>query len=425
MSSSEIAAFQERWGARIGEDALAKRVIAELWRTRDAHIRPVLEAARAQNPIIDPVIASEPVEMAQHVADHFHALLALPSAAAGVRGRTAGPDPLGFVARHAIRRAQAGVPLRAVLQAYRSGHRSFWAIICKVIGTRSSSPDAGMRTTMLLSDYCIDYTDLISIVLTEAYVAEEGSLASGRARLTSAVIDGLLRGQSPVHEDARELCVRRGIIEGNAMVVVVARDAGVRDVMVPRRLRELAQVLDQLMPAERFGCLLEARTDEVVEIVACEGEAGAQVTAALRAEASRALRSFLSSVQIGVGLDVRDVAELSRSYSEAVVATQLRGPQTAIRHMLEVDVNEYFRHMADPTARRLLSALPYEVLLEPRRATLSSFADSNLNVKECARQLGVHTNTIYYRLNSVRRLTGLDPRSFAALSQLMVALQTR
>jgi carbohydrate diacid regulator len=148
-----------------------------------------------------------------------------------------------------------------------------------------------------------------------------------------------------------------------------------------------------------------------------------QVTGALRAEASRGLQPFLSSVQIGVGLDVREIAELARSYSEAVVATQLRGARTAIRHLLEVDVNEYFRQTADPTARRLISRLPDEVLAEPLRTTLWSFAAANLNVKECARQLDVHTNTVYYRLNRVQRLTGLDPRNFAALSQIMTALQ--
>lgn len=425
MSSNEVAAFQQRWGERIGKDALAKRVIAELWRTRDDHIRPVLDAARAQNPIIDPVIGSEPVEMAQHVADHFRALLALPSPAAGVRGRTAGPDPLGFVVRHAIRRAQAGVPLRAVLQAYRSGHRSFWAIMCEMIAGLSPAPDAGMRTTMLLSDYCIVYTDLISIVLTEAYVAEEASLTSDRAQRASAVVDALVSGQLPLHEDGRELCIRLGIAEGAVMVAVVARDAGVDDVMAPRRFRALANVLEQLLPGERFGCLVDARPDEIVAIIASKAEPGAEVARALRAEATRTLRPFLSSVRIGIGLDVREIAALSRSYSEAVVASELRGAHAPIRHLLEVDVNEYFRHTADPTARRLLSTLPAEVLTEPLRGTVSAFAASSLNVKECARLLDVHTNTIYYRLNRVRKLTGLDPRSFAALSQIMTALQAR
>jgi hypothetical protein len=150
MLSSDVSNFQQRWGQRIAQDGQARRVIAALWKHREHHIAPVLEFARTQNPIIDLIARAEPLEMAQHVRDHFHALLALPSAAAGGRGRAAGADPLGFVVRHAVRRAQEGAPLRAVLQVYRSGHKSFWSIMCKVIDQLSQAPQAGMRTTMLL-----------------------------------------------------------------------------------------------------------------------------------------------------------------------------------------------------------------------------------------------------------------------------------
>jgi hypothetical protein len=92
-----------------------------------------------------------------------------------------------------------------------------------------------------------------------------------------------------VHDDARELRVRRGFTEANAMVVMIARDADAHSVMAPRRLRESVPVLEHLLPAERFGCVLEARADEVVSIVACEGEAGVNVTGALRADCRHSL----------------------------------------------------------------------------------------------------------------------------------------
>ncbi len=98
------------------------------------------------------------------------------------------------------------MPLRAVLQAYRSGHHSFRAIMCKVIGTLSSSPAAGMRATMLLSDYCIECTDLISVVRTEAYVAEDGSLArvAGRRRQMITRICGRSSDRDADHTSPRD-----------------------------------------------------------------------------------------------------------------------------------------------------------------------------------------------------------------------------
>ena len=425
MLLSDVAAFQMRWGERIAEDPLAKRVIAELWQHREEHIRPVLDFARAQNPILDPVIRSEPVEMTQHIADHFYALLALPSADADARSGNADATPLDFVVRHGIRRALAGVPLRAVLQAYRSGHRSFWSVMCAMIDRLSPEPVAGMRTTMLLSDYCIDYTDLISLVLTDAYVAEENSLASERARLTSTVVDDLLRGEQPARDLERQLCEHSGLLDGNAMVVVIARIMEPRGAGSRREHRELATLLERVLPADRFGRLVESRPDEVVALVAGRTTTGEHVTQALRGAATTVLRTALASLRIGVGLDVETLAKLPLSYAQARVALELKGNYPRIRHLREVDVHAYFNHTADATARLLLPVMPEEVTSEPLAGTLAAFAAANLNVKECARQLQVHTNTIYYRLNRVQKLTGLDPRSFAALAQLLTALQAR
>ena len=63
-----------------------------------------------------------------------------------------------------------------------------------------------------------------------------------------------------------------------------------------------------------------------------------------------------------------------------------------------------------------------EVQAAPLARTLDAFAAADLNVKACARRLGLHTNTIYHRLNRVQGLTGVDPRTYHGLSQLMMAL---
>ncbi len=44
--------------------------------------------------------------------------------------------------------------------------------------------------------------------------------------------------------------------------------------------------------------------------------------------------------------------------------------------------------------------------------TLSSLFENDLNVSRTARSLFMHRNTLIYRLNKVRAITGLDPCSF-------------
>ena len=55
--------------------------------------------------------------------------------------------------------------------------------------------------------------------------------------------------------------------------------------------------------------------------------------------------------------------------------------------------------------------------------TIRAFADCSLNVKETARRLGVHANTVYFRLNRIHKLTGIDPRTFSGTSVLVTSLR--
>jgi carbohydrate diacid regulator len=44
--------------------------------------------------------------------------------------------------------------------------------------------------------------------------------------------------------------------------------------------------------------------------------------------------------------------------------------------------------------------------------TIQRFFENNLNVSETSRKLFVHRNTLVYRLEKIKKLTGLDLREF-------------
>jgi DNA-binding PucR family transcriptional regulator len=56
-------------------------------------------------------------------------------------------------------------------------------------------------------------------------------------------------------------------------------------------------------------------------------------------------------------------------------------------------------------------------------ATLRAYADAGLQVLPAARALHVHPNTVHYRLGRIGELTGRDPRRFADVSDLLLALR--
>ena len=54
--------------------------------------------------------------------------------------------------------------------------------------------------------------------------------------------------------------------------------------------------------------------------------------------------------------------------------------------------------------------------------TIEKFFENNLNVSETARKLFVHRNTLVYRLEKIKKLTGLDIRDFDNAIVFKVAL---
>jgi hypothetical protein len=415
----EVEVFSRVWRARIEQSRLASQVIETLWSRRAALAKPVMDRARAESEDIDTVMQSDAADTRAHVLEHFRAILALPAA----RVRELGEDPMRFVREHGVRRARMGVPLRAVLQAYRTGHKSFWQAMGRIIGQVSESPTVGLDAAMLLSEYCIDYTDLISVIVTDAYVEEEAKLAEERTRLGVWVLEDLLAGAELRTDEAWRLCERSGLTPGRAMSVIVAHPVGQEaDRSAAIRARgSLARAIEAALPVDTLGRLVGVRGEEVVAIVAADAIPAESAAARLRLAAG-AMAAAAGPFRAGIGLDAASVEGLPRAYDEAMIALDLAVGDQSVLRLADVGVEVYLRRTANETARRLSPALPAEVARGELGRTLRAFAASDLNVKACARALNVHTNTIYHRLNRIRRLTGLDPRSFAGLSDLMTAL---
>ena len=55
---------------------------------------------------------------------------------------------------------------------------------------------------------------------------------------------------------------------------------------------------------------------------------------------------------------------------------------------------------------------PIEALDADTLDTINKFFENNLNVSETSRKLYVHRNTLVYRLEKIKKITGLDLREF-------------
>jgi carbohydrate diacid regulator len=68
---------------------------------------------------------------------------------------------------------------------------------------------------------------------------------------------------------------------------------------------------------------------------------------------------------------------------------------------------------------------PIESLDAETLFTIDRFFENSLNVSETSRKLFVHRNTLVYRLEKIKKVTGLDLREFDHAVVFKVALMVR
>ncbi len=109
---------------------------------------------------------------------------------------------------------------------------------------------------------------------------------------------------------------------------------------------------------------------------------------------------------VGIGTPIANVKDLATSFKEAQIAME---PTT----VCEMFLKEVFKQGS-------IESLDQETLF-----TIQRFFENNLNVSETSRGLFVHRNTLVYRLEKIKKLTGLDLREFDDAIVFKVALMVK
>ncbi len=138
---------------------------------------------------------------------------------------------------------------------------------------------------------------------------------------------------------------------------------------------------------------------------------------------------FYAHTVVGVGTTVNNLRELARSFKEAQAALEVGKvfdtEKTIVCYnslgiarlvyqlpttLCESFLNEVFK-------RGSIESLDQETLF-----TIQKFFENNLNVSETSRKLFVHRNTLVYRLEKIKKITGLDLREFDHAIVFKIAL---
>ena len=141
---------------------------------------------------------------------------------------------------------------------------------------------------------------------------------------------------------------------------------------------------------------------------------------------------FYTKVAIGISTIVDNIKELAKAYQEAQVALEVGKVFETEKNIISYEnlgigrlIYQLPTTLCEMFLQEVFKKGSLESLDRETLMTIQCFFENNLNVSETSRKLFVHRNTLVYRLEKIRKLTGLDLREFEHAITFKVALMVR
>jgi hypothetical protein len=308
------------------------------------------------------------------------------------------------------RRAQQGVPLPAILHAYRVGGRFVWDTLLAHADTSATARDALLRTAADVWAIIDDYSE----ALIEAYgdtVAEQARFdVQVRAAALGSLLDGNVREESRLWESAAML----QLPHHGTFVVVVAETRKPGEEALPRA--------EEVLRRHNVTSAWRLDTGHQIGVLTIRPP----VTVSKLCDRLAAL----ATGRVGVSEPYASLDRTATACRQARVASAAATPgsRDVVRYgqqpiaVLLASVPELGTNVAQAILGPVL-ALPApdrDLLIDTLRAW---FAEDGSATAAAAR-LHVHRNTVHYRLRRVEALTGRNLTRPTAIGELHLALES-
>ena len=210
-----------------------------------------------------------------------------------------------------------------------------------------------------------------------------------------------------------------------------------RGVFVVRSLKKgesvPTDVVQSLFPDRQNDFVLSIGEGDVVLIRQLAETAGIKELNKIAASIEEALRSGgESTVVVGVGTVATHLRDLAKSYKEAQIAIEVGKVFDTEKYVINYEnlgigrlIYQLPTTLCEMFLQEVFKKNPIDALDKETLFTIHKFFENNLNVSETARKLFVHRNTLVYRLEKIKKLTGLDLREFDDAITFKVALMVK
>ncbi len=263
------------------------------------------------------------------------------------------------------------------------------------------------------------YCNLAYIALNDAKSFYEEKHDRGTF-VKNIIMDNILSGD--VYIRAKEL----HFATDAPRAVFLVRQSGRTDVAA-------VDVLAGMFPDKTQDFVLNINETDIAVIKQLSGETTPQELEKMAHAMEDKLKSelYVKSI-IGIGTIAEHLRELSDAYKEAQTAIDVGKVFDTERSIINYENLGIGRliyqlpttlcdiYLTEVFKKNSIDALDQETLF-----TINKFFENNLNVSETSRKLFVHRNTLVYRLEKIKKLTGLDLREFDHAIVFKVALMVR
>lgn len=194
------------------------------------------------------------------------------------------------------------------------------------------------------------------------------------------------------------------------------------------------EVVQNMFPDRQKDFVLSLNETDIVVIKELTADCDApKVLDALATSIESTVGSeLLIKTVIGIGSVAGHLRELADRYKEAQVAIEVGkvfDTEKSVIHYDNLGISRIIYQLPTTLCEMFLSEVfkknPIESLDQETLYTINKFFENNLNVSETSRKLFVHRNTLVYRLEKIKKLTGLDLREFDHAIVFKVALMVR
>ncbi len=210
-----------------------------------------------------------------------------------------------------------------------------------------------------------------------------------------------------------------------------------RGVFVVRSLRKGESVpidlIQSQFPDRQNDFVLSVGEGDVVLIRQVGEGSGIKELNKVAAQMEEALRDGTeSTVVVGIGTVANHLRELAKSYKEAQIAIEVGKVFDTEKYIINYEnlgigrlIYQLPTTLCEMFLQEVFKKNPIDALDQETLFTIHKFFENNLNVSETARKLFVHRNTLVYRLEKIKKLTGLDLREFDDAITFKVALMVK